>query len=68
MAPNFSGDVDIDHMEISVLNAITLKLCGFALRPGGTMLMKTLHGTLENEFFVSISILIYLLELLSAIL
>jgi 23S rRNA methylase len=52
MAPNFSGDRDTDHMGIAVLNAIAFKVCSHCLRPGGTLLMKTLHGALEGEFFV----------------
>lgn len=52
MAPNFSGDMDIDHFGISILNGLCLKICSTSLRPGGTLLMKTLQGTLEGEFFV----------------
>lgn len=52
MAPNFEGDKDTDHMAISVLNALTLKVCFTNLRTGGTVIMKTLHGTMENNFFV----------------
>lgn len=51
MAPNFEGDKDTDHMGISVLNALTLKVCFNNLRTGGTVIMKTLHGTMENAFF-----------------
>jgi len=51
MAPNFVGDKDIDHMNITVLNGITLKVCFHSLRTGGSVLMKSLNGTLENKFF-----------------
>lgn len=52
MAPNFEGDKDMDHMGIAILNGLTLKVCFHNLRPGGTLVMKTLTGTLENKFFV----------------
>jgi len=51
MAPNFSGDRDMDHMEISVLNALTLKVCFHNLRTGGSLLMKSLNGAVEKSFF-----------------
>lgn len=56
MAPNFVGDKDIDHMNITVLNGITLKVCFHSLRTGGSVLMKSLNGTLENKFFVNKSL------------
>lgn len=52
MAPNFSGDKDVDHVGIAVLNKMTMKVCSHSLRTGGTLLMKSLNGTLENQFFV----------------
>ncbi len=67
MAPNFSGDKDTDHMGISVLNAIALKVCSHSLRTGGTLLMKTLHGALEGEFFVKILYLITITESIQSI-
>ena len=52
MAPNFVGDRDTDHMNISVLNSVALRLSFNSLKTGGTLLMKTLNGALENRFFV----------------
>eukprot|EP01016_Furgasonia_blochmanni_P009040 TRINITY_DN1373_c0_g1_i1.p1 TRINITY_DN1373_c0_g1~~TRINITY_DN1373_c0_g1_i1.p1 ORF type:complete len:539 (+),score=132.83 TRINITY_DN1373_c0_g1_i1:83-1699(+) len=51
MAPNFMGDQDVDHMGISVLNAVALRVCFHNLKIGGTLLMKSLYGTYENKFF-----------------
>jgi len=59
MAPNFVGDKDMDHMNITVLNAITLKVCFHSLRTGGSLLMKSLNGTMENKFFVITLLLNY---------
>jgi len=56
MAPNFSGDRDMDHMEISVLNALTLKVCFHNLRTGGSLLMKSLNGAVEKSFFVNLEL------------
>lgn len=52
MAPNFEGDKDLDHMSISVLNHLAIRLCFNNLKIGGTVLMKTLQGSLEGDFFV----------------
>lgn len=52
MAPNFTGDQDTDHMGISVLNAIALRVCMHNLRAGGSLIMKTLNGAMEKNFFV----------------
>ena len=52
MAPNFVGDRDTDHMNISALNSVALKLSFNNLKTGGTLLMKTLNGALESRFFV----------------
>ena len=52
MAPNFSGDKDVDHMAISVLNALVLKIAMHNLKVGGSLLMKTLQGSAEKTFFV----------------
>ena len=52
MAPNFDGDKDSDHMAIASLNMLVVRLCFNNLNIGGTMLMKTLQGTLEGNFYV----------------
>lgn len=52
MAPNFSGDQDFDHMGIAVLNHIAFRMCFNNLKIGGSLVMKTLQGALEQNFFV----------------
>ena len=47
MAPNFSGDLDSDHIDITGLTDLAIKICDKHLRMGGFLLMKTLHGRLE---------------------
>ncbi|KRX04341.1 hypothetical protein PPERSA_03581 [Pseudocohnilembus persalinus] len=51
MAPNFSGDLDLDHHNITQLNNICLSISKQNLKPGGTLLMKTLQGHHEQECF-----------------
>lgn len=51
MAPNFSGDLDIDHSNISDLNILCLFICDKHLKIGGNVLMKTLNGSFEKTFF-----------------
>ena len=53
MAPNFQGEKDIDHMEIAVLNHLVFRMCFNNLKIGGTVIMKTLQGSLEKNFFVN---------------
>ena len=52
MAPNFMGDKDMDHMAISALNSLAFKIALNNLKIGGSVVMKTLQGTLENKFYV----------------
>lgn len=52
MAPNFEGDTDLDHIGIASLNHIVFRMCFNNLKIGGNVLMKTLQGSLENDFFV----------------
>ena len=52
MAPNFMGDKDMDHMAISALNSLAFKISLNNLKIGGSVVMKTLQGTLENKFYV----------------
>jgi 23S rRNA U2552 (ribose-2'-O)-methylase RlmE/FtsJ len=42
MAPNFSGDLDSDHLTIADMNHTTLQLCDKNLKIGGTLVLKTL--------------------------
>ncbi|EAS03933.3 ribosomal RNA large subunit methyltransferase (macronuclear) [Tetrahymena thermophila SB210] len=51
MAPNFSGDLDQDHLLIQDLNNMTIDVCTKNLKIGGTVVMKTLNGTLEKDVF-----------------
>jgi 23S rRNA (uridine2552-2'-O)-methyltransferase len=51
MAPNFEGEKDVDHMQICCLNALAMKVAEHNLKTGGSLLMKTLHGSQENDFF-----------------
>ncbi|KAL4442318.1 hypothetical protein ABPG74_005659 [Tetrahymena malaccensis] len=51
MAPNFSGDLDMDHLLIQDLNNMTIDVCTKNLKIGGTVIMKTLNGTLEKDVF-----------------
>ena len=48
MAPSFSGDLDIDHFNINKLNTLAMFICDKNLKLGGTLLMKTLNGTMEK--------------------
>ena len=54
IAPNFEGDKDCDHMAIAMLNHMAFRLCFNNLKIGGTVLMKTLQGSFEGQFFVRI--------------
>jgi 23S rRNA (uridine2552-2'-O)-methyltransferase len=56
MAPNTSGDRDVDFMGISELNMATLSSANKLLLTGGDVLMKTFHGKDEHQFFVSFDI------------
>lgn len=51
MAPNFSGDLDHDHTEIQALNSMVLVICSECLSYGGSLVMKTLQGRMENQLF-----------------
>lgn len=55
MAPNTSGDRDLDYMAISELNMATLGAARKLLKPGGNLLMKTFVGRDEHQHFVSLS-------------
>ena len=57
MAHNFEGDKDLDHMENAVLNHLVVRMCFNNFKIGGTVLMKTLQGSLEGDFFVKIIVL-----------
>lgn len=52
MAPNFMGDKDIDHLQITKLNFLALSVAMDNLRFGGSLLMKTLMGFDEKKNFV----------------
>lgn len=53
MAPNTSGDRDVDFLSISQLNLVTLASANKLLLPGGNFLMKTFVGKDEHNYFVS---------------
>jgi len=52
MAPNFCGSLDVDFYKISELNMLTMSLAQKMLRPGGSILVKTLSGADEPYYFV----------------
>ena len=52
MAHNFEGDRDTDHMNIASLNHLVIRMCFNNLKIGGAVLMKTLQGSLEGDFYV----------------
>jgi 23S rRNA U2552 (ribose-2'-O)-methylase RlmE/FtsJ len=41
-APNFMGDLDVDHICIAELNQMTMMIAENILKTGGTLIMKTL--------------------------
>lgn len=51
MAPNFSGDLESDHLGIVELNERTIQICEKFLRNGGTLVMKSLQGSTESIQF-----------------
>lgn len=51
MSPNFSGDLDTDHLSIMDLNRMTIDVCTKNLKVGGVVVMKTLSGTMEKDAF-----------------
>ena len=51
IAPNFMGDLDIDHHNISEMNIQVLGVCEKFLELGGSLVIKTLHGTDEKKIF-----------------
>lgn len=51
LSPEYSGDLDTDYLMLSELNDTAMQLCEKNLRKGGTLLMKTLKGTLEPNAF-----------------
>ena len=55
MSSNHSGIADIDCMSLIELHLMTLKVSQSVLKPGGTVLMKMLHGGEEPEHFVMIT-------------
>lgn len=52
MAPNFSGDINDDHISICQLNMLTMIVANKCLKEGGNLVMKTLSGPQENDFYV----------------
>ena len=66
MAPNTTGNRDVDFMSISELNMATLGSANKLLKKGGNLLMKTFHGKDEHQYFVTFIFIghaIYLLNL-----
>lgn len=51
MAPNFSGDLETDHLQILELNNMAIDVCTVNLRIGGTLVMKMLSGATEKDVF-----------------
>ena len=49
--PKYSGDLDKDFFKLRDLNRMAMKICDKNLKIGGTMVMKSLLGTYEHEFF-----------------
>jgi hypothetical protein len=49
-----TGDTDCDQMSISVLNVSTMVIANNSLKIGGNIVMKSLKGTLEKNFFVKL--------------
>jgi 23S rRNA (uridine2552-2'-O)-methyltransferase len=44
MAPNMSGNVEVDMVRAMVLAELAFDLSGQLLKPGGTLFMKVFHG------------------------
>jgi 23S rRNA U2552 (ribose-2'-O)-methylase RlmE/FtsJ len=44
MAPNFSGELSTDHIDIVKLNIIAMTVALVLLKKGGNIVMKTLNG------------------------
>jgi 23S rRNA (uridine2552-2'-O)-methyltransferase len=51
MAPNFSGVLEDDHLDTVHLNMVAISVAYNNLRPGGTLLMKSLYGFHEKKAF-----------------
>jgi 23S rRNA (uridine2552-2'-O)-methyltransferase len=51
VSPHFVGDLDIDHHHISNMNLDVLNLCEKLLSKGGSLVIKTLHGTDEKKIY-----------------
>lgn len=56
LAPNFSGDRDLDCAATLSLNLAALAIAKVLLRHGGTFLLKMLHGYDEPAHFVWIKL------------
>jgi 23S rRNA (uridine2552-2'-O)-methyltransferase len=51
MAPNTTGDADLDHRHSIHLSYIAIELVDAILSPGGKFLCKVFGGSEENKFF-----------------
>lgn len=52
--PDFMGERFVDHMKAINLNSIVVRFCEKNLKRGGTLLLKTMQGPCEQDFFVII--------------
>lgn len=48
---SYTQDRDEDYMSMAILNGHVFKLADKLLRPGGTLLMRTLKGSLEPAMY-----------------
>lgn len=51
MAPNMSGVVSVDQARVMNLSELALEFSDKALKPGGSLLIKTFQGAGFNEFY-----------------
>ncbi|CDW91622.1 23s rrna methyltransferase [Stylonychia lemnae] len=49
--PDLVGERFVDHMKAIYLNQLVVNFCESNLKKGGTLLMKTLQGPSEQDFF-----------------
>ena len=56
MTPNYTDEIEIDHINSTLQNAHVFRLANKILKPGGTLLMRSLPGVLETNLYSHYSI------------
>ncbi|EGR34025.1 ribosomal RNA methyltransferase, putative, partial [Ichthyophthirius multifiliis] len=50
-APNFSGDLENDHLKTMELDYLVIQMASKFLKNGGFLLMKGFYGSMEKQYY-----------------